>query len=400
MTQGYAGGPLSGLKVVEVGQYGAAPISGMLLGDFGAEVLKIETGRGDPYRHHPPFVDGESYYFMSINRNKRGMTLDLKVPAGVAILHRIIERADVLLENFRPGVMERLGLSYEALCQINPRLIYCSISGYGQTGPLCQEGGYDIIIQGYSGMMSATGEGEGSPVKLVPAVPDMMGALISAFAVASALRVRDTTGRGQYIDVSLLDASLYSLALVYLAHYFGTGTSPVRMGSAHPHIVPMQAFQTKDGAYITTGVTTESMWPPFCGALGLPDLVTDPRFATNLDRVAHRAELIPILMDRIKKLTRAEWLGVFRKAGVPCGSVNTVGEAIEHPQARSRDMLREVLHPKLGSIRVVGIPAKLSTTPGSLRRPPPLLGQHTEEVLRELGYGPEDIRRLAEEKVI
>ncbi len=386
--------PLAGIRVVEIGQYGAAPLAAMLLGDYGAEVVKVEPPQGDRYRTMAPFVNGESLYFAGVNRNKRGVVLDLRMPAGRAALHRLLEGADVLLENFRPGVMERLGIAVPELLARHPRLVVCSISGYGQDGPLRDEGAYDLIVQGWSGMMAATGEPDRAPVKLVPAVPDVLAAQQAAFAILAALNARATTGRGQHVDVALLDVSIYAHTLIYLPQLFGTGQPPRRLGSAHPEFVPNQAFLCGDGGWISTGASDDRMFAAFCRVLGLEALVADPRFATAPARRDNAAVLLPMVEQAFVARPRDAWLTELRAVGVPASPVCTLAEAIDSPQARHRAMRQSVAHPTIGAMDTVGLPAKLGATPGSVRRPAPRLGEHTEEVLREVGLTTEEIIAL------
>lgn len=378
-------GPLAGIRVIEVGQYGSAPLASMLLADFGADVIKVEPPQGDLYRGMPPMKDGESLYFAGVNRNKRGVALDLKSAEGRDALLAILHKADVLIENLRPGVMARLGLGPKTLLETHPHLVFCSISGYGQDGPIHQEGAYDLIIQGYSGMMAATGEATGEPAKLVPAVPDVLSAQQAAFSILAALRAREVTGRGQHIDIALLDVSLYAHTLIYLPGLFGTGSAPQRLGSAHPEFFPNQAFQAADGKWLNSGASDQRMWRGFCKALDRADLTDDPRFATNADRSANRDELIALLRPIFKTRDRADWLVRLREHNVPASPINDLAEAMASPQAQHRNMHRKVAHPTLGEMDTVGLPAVFSRTPGSVRRPPPQLGEHTEDVLREAG---------------
>jgi crotonobetainyl-CoA:carnitine CoA-transferase CaiB-like acyl-CoA transferase len=389
-------GPLAGIRVVEVGQYGSAPLASMLLADFGADVIKVEPPQGDLYRGMPPIKDGESLYFAGVNRNKRGIALDLKSDAGRDALLAVLKTADVIIENLRPGVMARLGIGPKTLLETHPHLVFCSISGYGQDGPIHQEGAYDLIIQGYSGMMAATGDPDGEPVKLVPAVPDVLSAQQAAFSILAALRARDATGRGQHIDIALLDVSLYALTLIYLPGLFGTGAAPQRLGSAHPEFFPNQAFQAGDGKWLNSGASDQRMWRGFCQALERTDLTDDPRFATNADRSTNRAELIALLRPIFRTRSRADWLTVLRENNVPSSAINDAAEAMASPQAQHRNMHRRIPHPTLGEMDMVGLPAILSATPGSVRLPPPRLGEHTAEVLREAGIDDEAIARLTQ----
>ncbi len=387
-------GPLDGIRVVEVGQYGSAPLASMLLADFGADVIKVEPPQGDLYRGMPPIEKGESHYFAGVNRNKRGITLDLKSDDGREALLAVLKTADVIIENLRPGVMARLGIGPKTLLESHPHLVFCSISGYGQDGPIHQEGAYDLIIQGYSGMMASTGDADGEPVKLVPAVPDVLSAQQAAFSILAALRAREMTGRGQHIDIALLDVSLYAQTLIYLPGLFGTGTAPQRLGSAHPEFFPNQAFQAGDGKWLNSGASDQRMWRGFCKALERTDLTDDPRFATNADRRANRVELIALLRPIFKTRSRADWLTVLRENNVPSSPINDLADAMASAQAQHRNMHRKIPHPVLGEMSTVGLPAVFSGTPGSVRLPPPQLGEHTADVLREAGLDDAAIARL------
>ena len=376
---------LDGLRVVELGMYGAAPICSMLLGDFGADVIKVEPPEGDFYRRLPPLEAGESHYFMSVNRNKRGIVLDLKTSGGKEALHGLLATADVLVENFRPGALARLGFGAQACAARYPRLVYCSISGFGQTGPQKDDAGLDLILQGYSGMMLASGEAGQVPLKIAPAVPDVMGAQTAAFAVLTALLARHRTGKGQVLDISLFDASLFSMQLGYLPQLLGSGDLPPRVASSHASMVPMQAFRAADGKWFNLVANADRMWTAACGAMGRTDLRDDPRFVTNAKRVENREALLAVLEPTFLTRPADDWIALFKSAGIPCGPVNDLAEAIRSPQAAARHMLAECPHPRLGSVETVGIAPKLSATPGRLARPAPLLGEHTEEILRGLG---------------
>jgi crotonobetainyl-CoA:carnitine CoA-transferase CaiB-like acyl-CoA transferase len=373
--------PLDGVTIVDFTRVLSGPYCTMLLADMGARVIKIEQrGRGDDTRAWgPPFVNGESAYFLSINRNKESLTLDLKHPAARAVLDCLLPRADVLVENFRPGTMERLGLGYDALAARFPRLVYCSISGFGQTGPRRGEPGYDAVMQGEGGLMSITGAAEGPPFRLGVAISDIVSGMFAAQGVAMALLARVRSGRGQRVDVGMLDST--AALLTYQAGiYFATGATPGRMGNRHPTIVPYETFAGSDGEFVVA-VGNDEQWRRFCRILGLNGLAADERFATNSARVGNYDALRPLLVDRMRSRKRAEWVKELKAAGVPCGSVREVGAVLEDPQLDARQMIETVDHLTAGAVRVLGVPIKLSDTPGGVRSAPPALGQHTDRIL-------------------
>ncbi len=393
-------GPLSGTTVIDFTRVLSGPYCTMVLADLGARVIKIEHPvRGDDTRHWgPPFVATESAYFLSINRNKESVTLDFKKSEGLAVLERLFATADVMVENFRPGTLDAAGLGAEALTQRFSRLIYCSISGYGQTGPRREEPGYDAVMQAEGGLMSITGERDGPPYRLGVAITDIVSGLFAAQGVLAALVSRATTGRGQRVDIGMLDAT--AALLTYQAgNYFVSGEVPARMGNRHPTITPYESFETADGDLVIAG-GNDDLWRRLCGALDLDGLSDDPRFRTNKDRVANRDELRPIFDRVLKTRTRAEWVERLAKVGVPCGSVREISEVLADPQIAARDMIAEVDHPTVGRTRVIGSPLKLSGTPPSVRTAPPTLGQHTETVLTELGYDRAAIANLRATAVI
>jgi len=392
--------PLEGIRVVDLTRFMAGPFGTAMLGDYGADILKIEPpGEGDGARAWgPPFVEGESIYFLSVNRNKRSLTLNLRHPEGVALFLQLMHRADVVIENFTPGTMSRLGIGDDVLRARNPRLIYCAISGFGQTGPYRDRPAFDLILQGMGGVMATTGEEGGAPVRVGVPIADIAGGMYAAYAIALALLARDRTGVGQSLDVSLLDAQLSWLSY-YIGMYLASGEIPLRRGSAHATVVPYQAFACADGRYITLGTGNDRLFRRFAEVAGV-DLADDPRFRSNPDRIRHRADLLPLLDAVFQTRPAAVWLEALRAAGVPCGPISTVDQIVMDPQVRAREMLVEIDHPSAGRITVPGLPVKCSATPGSIRRPPPRLGEHTVEVLGELGIPATEIPRLRREGVI
>jgi len=363
----------------------------MLLSDFGAEIVKIENpDKGDDTRAYgPPFVDGESVYFMSVNRGKKSLTVNLKSPEGREILTKLIRRSDVMLENFRRGFLQGIGFGYEDVATLNPKIIYASVTGYGHTGPWADRPGYDLAVQGQSGIMSLTGDPNGSPYKTGTSFADITAGIYAALGILFALQARQRTGRGQKVDVSLLDGQV-SFLTYQAGIYFGTGQSPTRKGNRHPTIVPYETFKARD-RYFNLAVGNDRLWQQFCDLIARPDLKTHEKFATNPKRVQNHEELFPILQKVFAEKSADEWLALFEKNGIPCGAVLSVAEVLEHPQVRAREMVIERPHPKLGKVKLTGVPVKLSDTPGEATTAPPLLGQHTEEVLGELGYSTEQV---------
>jgi crotonobetainyl-CoA:carnitine CoA-transferase CaiB-like acyl-CoA transferase len=373
----------------------------MLLADMGARVIKIEhPDRGDDTRAWgPPFVGSESAYFLSINRNKESLTLDLKNPAARSVVDGLLKRADVLVENFRPGTMERLGLGFAALSELHPRLIYCSISGFGQTGPRSSQAGYDAVVQAEGGLMSITGAADGPPFRLGVAISDIVSGMFAAQGIAMALLARGRSGRGQLVDVGMLDATA-ALLTYQAAISFATGAAPKRMGNRHPTIVPYETFAAADGE-IVIAVGNDDQWRRFCDVAALSELARDSRFATNRARVENYEALRPSIAERLKTRPRDEWLEALRTAGVPSGAVRDVGEVLRDPQLADREMIASVVHESLGPVRVLGVPIKLSDTPGSVRSGPPTLGQHTEAILRDdLGLSDSEIGMLRSRRAI
>jgi crotonobetainyl-CoA:carnitine CoA-transferase CaiB-like acyl-CoA transferase len=375
--------PLHGVRVIDMTRVLAGPFCTMSLGDMGAEVIKVEEpGKGDDTRGWPPFVHGEATYFLSVNRNKKSLTLDLKAPDGQEILRRLLASADVVVENFRPGTMERLGFGYETLERANPRLIYCSISGFGESGPEAHRPGYDLIVQGESGVMDITGFPDGPPVKVGNSIVDLVAGMAAAQGITLALLSRSQTGKGQKVEIGMLDV-MASLLTYQAGLYWNAGGRPARRGNEHPSIVPYEVFKAQD-VYITLGVANNSLWDRTCKALDRPDLIKDPRFDTEANRVTNRKVLVPLLNEILGARPADEWLARLDKAGVPAGRIKSVAEVCESAHLRARGMMVSLAHPKAGSIRVMGVPVRLHDTPGGAQAAPPLLGQHTDEVLTKL----------------
>ena len=392
---------LEGVRVLDLTRALAGPFCTLMLGDYGADVIKIELpGAGDDTRHWgPPFIGEESAYFLSINRNKRSLTLNFKEEQAREVFLKLVAQSDVVVENFTPGVMGRLGLEYATVKQANPNIIYCSISGFGQDGPYQSRPAYDQIMQGISGLMSITGELGGEPQKVGVAVTDIGSGMWAAFAVMSALHHRSQHGEGQYIDISMLDAQIAWLTY-QAAYYFAYDRPPQRLGAAHPTLVPYQAFMCQDGKYLNVAVGSERLWDRFCQAVKREDLKDRPEFATNGVRVENRATLVPLLQEYF--LTRAadDWVADLQQHNVPAGPINDLADVFSDPQVLHREMLLEMNHPTLGAIKQTGLPIKFSLTPGGLDRPPPLLGEHNGQILKDLGYSDAQIAEMAEKSVI
>jgi glutaryl-CoA transferase len=384
--------PLDGITVLDLSRVLSGPYCTMLLGDMGARVIKVEQpGKGDDTRGWgPPFLEGESAYFLSINRNKESITLDFKKSAGRAVLDRLIANSDVLVENFRPGTLSKLGLDYAAVAPKHPRLIYCSISGFGHSGPRRNEPGYDAVIQAEGGLMSVTGAADGPPYRLGVAIGDIVTGIFAAQGVLLALLSRHQTGQGQFVDIGMLD-SVAALLSYQASIFFATGSAPQRIGNRHPTIVPYETFTASDGDFVLA-VGNDDQWRRFCTVAGLE---RDERFETNRLRVMRYDELRPILTDCLRRHTRQRWIEQLTKAGVPCGSVRDLKEVFTDPQLDARQMIARAEHATLGAIRLLGLPIKLSQTPGSIRRAPPTLGQHTDAVLgNDLGLSAAEIGAL------
>ncbi|MCX7223937.1 MAG: CoA transferase [Burkholderiales bacterium] len=393
-------GPLAGVRVLELSQIMAGPTCGLMLADMGADVIKIEKlPKGDDSRgYQDPQINGVSAPFLILNRNKRGMGLDLKNPKGADVLKRMVAKADVLTENYRRGTMEKLGVGYDVLKTVNPGLIYAVVSGYGRTGPLADKGGFDLIAQGFGGLMSITGHPGGPPAKTGNPVSDINAGILSCVGVLAALIERGKSGRGQIVDTSLMEAAMQQ-TYWQAAMFFATGVSAGPGGSAHPLTAPYQAFKTANG-YLNIGGANQANWERVAETLGHPEWKTDPRFENNTIRLANREVLERLIEAELIHKTTAEWIAVFDKTGVPAGPVHTIEEALTHPQALAREMVVESVHPQAGLVKGVGFPVKFSEQPRTAATPAPGLGQHTVQVLREFGFRDDEITDLVSDKVV
>jgi crotonobetainyl-CoA:carnitine CoA-transferase CaiB-like acyl-CoA transferase len=392
-------GALAGVRVIDQTQVMAGPFSTMLLADMGAEVIKVEPPDGESTRHMELRVaPGVSAPFLAVNRNKRGITIDLKQPEGAALFKRLIATADVLVENYRPGVARRLGLDYDTLAGLNPRLIYCSISGFGQTGPYAHRGGFDLVAQGMSGIMSATGSDGGVPVKVGVPITDLGAGLFGVFGILCALRARHITGRGQLVDTSLFEAGL-ALSAWEATQYWYTGEIPRGLGTAHRLNAPYQAFRAADG-HFTVGAANDNLWPRFAKLLGLEQLLTDARFDSVPNRLQHRAELEPLVESVTRHQPRSHWLARCEEAGIPAGPIYTVPEALADEHAQARGMVQTLKHPQVGAVKVLGNPVKMSATPATMRKASPALGEDNDTVFGELGCSAEELEGLRARGVI
>ena len=393
-------GPLSGFTVVDLTRVLSGPYCTMVLADMGARVIKVEQpGKGDDTRAWgPPFLGEESAYFLSINRNKESVTVDFKPAEGREVLERLMARADVFVENFRPGTLDRAGFGWDAVHAKYPRLVYASISGYGQTGPRREEAGYDAVMQAEGGLMSVTGE-EGRPgYRLGVAITDMVAGLYCAQGISAALLARERTAKGQRVDIGMLDTTA-ALLTYQAANWFATGVTPKRQGNRHATIAPYETFTTSDGE-IVIAVGNDQIWQRFCPAIGLPELAADPRFATNKDRMANYDAMRPPIDRVFRTRSCAEWIRILNDAGVANGEVRDIGQMLNDPQLGARRMIETLMHPTVGATRVIGAPIKLSETSASVRTPPPVLGQHTDAVLAEIGYDAPAIADLKRHRVV
>ena len=393
-------GPLDGIKVLDLTRVLAGPYATMLLGDLGADVIKIEQpGTGDESRNFGPFKNGFSLYFMSVNRGKRSLTLNLKSERGQNIFKQLLAHTDVLVENFRPGTMEKLGLDYDTLKASHPSLIYAACSGFGQTGPYAEQGAYDMIIQGMGGIISITGEPDGPPVRVGTSISDITAALFTTIGILSALHHRNQTGKGQFVDVAMLD-SLVAVLENAVVRYFATGEAPKPLGARHPAITPFEAFASADG-HVIIALGNDTLWAKFCEHVNRSDLISDNRFQTNADRTENHAELFPILSGIMAQRTTDDWIDALGKIGVPCGPINAMDRVVNHPQVQAREMITRVAHHITGEVEVPGVPIKLSETPGDVDAPAPSLGEHTTEILTDvLRMSSEEVAKLKQDGVI
>lgn len=392
--------PLQNIKVIDFSQILAGPFCTMLLADMGADVVKIEKPNGgdDTRRYGPPFIEGESAAFLTLNRNKRSIVLDLKSEQGIAIVRRMLEDADVMIHNFRPGVVDRMGLAYDDVSAFNPAIVYCTVSGFGTTGPYSSRAGFDLVAQGMSGLMSINGFPGAPPAKVGVPMADLNTGMFCAYGILTAYINRLATGQGQHVDASLIESGI-AYTLYESATYFATGEVAGPLGSAHRMIAPYQAFATQDG-YINIGAANQNNWERMCRAVGREELLDDDRFASNPERMVSIDALTPIMEETFRTQTTAHWVEVLENAGVPCGPIYNIEQVYADPHVQSRDMSVELEHPKSGSIRNIGVPVKLSDTPGSVRTPAPILGQHSDEVLAHYGYADGDIAAFRDAGVL
>lgn len=391
--------PLAGIKVVDLTKVLAGPLCSQYLGEFGADVIKIETpGNGDETRGWLPQDQGQSAIFLAVNHNKRSLAIDLKTEEGRNAVHRLVESADVVLQGFGGGTAKKLGVDYETLVLLNPRLIYCEISGYGRNGPMGNEPGYDVMLQAFSGMISTLGDKEGNNVRASFSPVDIGTAMNGLSGILAAVIERNRTGKGVYLEISLLDTALGFMT--YMAQsYWRTGINPKPMGTAHPSMSPYQSFQAADGQ-IMLGAGNDAQWRRFCTVAGLEDYVDHPDFATNAQRMTHLEKTEALVQGVMQTKTVSDWLACLSAAGVPCSPINTLGQALSHPQVAARELIVEMNHPILGAIKNIGHPVRFQNEHRSASRPPPLHGEHSEELLLEAGYSSKDIRSLIDRGVV
>ena len=392
-------GALDKIKVVDLTRTLAGPFCTMLMGDMGAEVVKIEepTG-GDETRKWTPFWNGESTQFLTFNRNKRSLAVNLKEPEGLKIVKDMAADADVMIESFRAGTLDRMGLGYDDIKKTNPGVFYCSISGYGRTGPMSDMPGYDLLIQAYSGLLNLTGNPDGSPLRIGFSLVDLFTGMMAYGTILTALRQKDQTGKGQWVEAALLDGQVAALSY-HATGFLGTGVEPTRMGSGHPSLVPYQAFTSSNGQFII-GCANQGLWERMCTSIGQEGMLKDPRYTDNTERVAHRTECVDELNAVFATNTTDHWVDRIVEAGVPCGPINTVSDVVNNPQVLARNMIAEVDHPAIPGLKFPNSPLKLTDSPATIRRVPPSLGQHNEEILIEAGYPAEIIADLKERGVL
>lgn len=393
-------GPLSGMRVLDLTRVLAGPYTTMILSDLGAEVIKIEQpGVGDESRNFGPFKNGFSLYFMSVNRGKESVTLNLKSDRGKDIFMELLKESDIIVENFRPGTMKKLGLDYETLAVEHPNLIYAACSGFGQTGPISQQGAYDMIIQGMGGIISITGEQGRPPVRVGTSISDITAALFTTIGILSALHHRNKSGKGQMVDVAMLD-SLVAVLENAIVRYFATDEIPQPLGARHPAITPFEAYESADG-YIIIAIGNDSLWTKFCEHVEKKELISDRRFSTNGERTTNHSELYPIISDIMLQRTTDDWIETLGKIGVPCGPINSIDKVVNHEQVKAREMITKVAHQLTGTVEVPGVPIKLSETPGQVDTPAPSLGEHTDMVLmNQLKLSSDEIEQLRNDGVI